>query len=69
MEKAAFGDSSGTSSTSGGTQQADFLPLGRGDDTVEPNQANLLNGFQPSVSKRKTSAHWRVYFDMHTLEN
>ena len=53
MEKAAFGDSSGTSSTSGGTQQADFLPLGRGDDTVEPNQANLLNGFQPSVSKRK----------------
>ena len=53
MEKAAFGDSSGTSGTGGGTQQADFLPLGRGDDTVEQNQANLLNGFQPSASKRR----------------
>ena len=44
----AFGSSSSSKS---GTQQADYLPLGR--DVMEENQVNVLNGFQPSVEKRK----------------
>lgn len=49
-EMKAFGDSGKSGS---GTQQAEFLPLGRPSDILEQNQVNVLNGFQPSVEKRK----------------